>query len=90
MIVHRPSANQFTVCVFVASCEDWDCCARACASLLARLTGAGWGGCAVALVAESQAESFIKSLTDNFYSKRVSACFKLFEEREDYGWCECA
>ncbi len=40
---------------------------------LGRLTGAGWGGCAVALVAESQVESFIKLLQDAFYSKRVRA-----------------
>lgn len=31
----------------------------------ARLTGAGWGGCAVALVEENQAESFIASLKVN-------------------------
>ena len=40
-------------------------------TLSRRLTGAGWGGCAVALVSESQVESFMKLLEEGYYSKRV-------------------
>ncbi|KAK8648188.1 hypothetical protein V6N13_128949 [Hibiscus sabdariffa] len=37
----------------------------------ARLTGAGWGGCAVALVKESIVPRFVSSLTDQFYKSRM-------------------
>ncbi|TKY66047.1 Galactokinase protein [Spatholobus suberectus] len=36
-----------------------------------RLTGAGWGGCAVALVKESIAPQFILDLKERFYKSRV-------------------
>jgi len=36
----------------------------------ARLTGAGWGGCAVALVPESNTETFLKAIEEGFYSTR--------------------
>ncbi|KAL8120326.1 galactokinase-like [Apium graveolens] len=37
----------------------------------ARLTGAGWGGCAVALVKESIVLQFILNLKDQFYKSRI-------------------
>ncbi|XP_054821926.1 galactokinase-like isoform X2 [Prosopis cineraria] len=40
-------------------------------ALGARLTGAGWGGCAVALVKESVVPQFILNLKKNFYQSRI-------------------
>ena len=40
----------------------------------ARLTGAGWGGCAVALVPESNVETFMKAIEEAFYASRVRPC----------------
>lgn len=37
----------------------------------ARLTGAGWGGCVVTLVKESDIPSFILSLKEGFYQSRI-------------------
>ncbi|KAI4344762.1 hypothetical protein L6164_011953 [Bauhinia variegata] len=37
----------------------------------ARLTGAGWGGCAVALVKESIVPQFILNLKESFYQSRI-------------------
>jgi hypothetical protein len=39
---------------------------------LLRLTGAGWGGCAVALVPEVSAPAFLAALETDFFAKRVS------------------
>ncbi|XP_075506603.1 galactokinase-like [Primulina tabacum] len=40
-------------------------------ALGARLTGAGWGGCAVALVKENIVPQFILNLKDQFYQSRI-------------------
>ena len=36
----------------------------------ARLTGAGWGGCMVAMVREDQVDSFINHLKETYYRPR--------------------
>jgi galactokinase len=43
--------------------------------VLASLTGAGWGGCAVALVPEATVGTFLTALQTDFFSKRVRAAF---------------
>ncbi|MPC08590.1 N-acetylgalactosamine kinase [Portunus trituberculatus] len=42
-------------------------------ALGARLTGAGWGGCMVALVEDSKVEQYKEHLWNNFYSKESAA-----------------
>ena len=42
-------------------------------ALGSRLTGAGWGGCAVSLIPESHTAVFTQSVKDSFYAKRIQS-----------------
>jgi galactokinase len=52
--------------------DEFCAAAKKAGALGARLTGAGWGGCAVALVREADCESFLQAMRAAFYDKRVS------------------
>lgn len=41
----------------------------------ARLTGAGWGGCAVMLVPEAQTETFLAAMARDYFQSRIDAGF---------------
>lgn len=58
-------------------------------TLGARLTGAGWGGCAVALVEPQNVDKYIAFLKENFYKKlNVSNCDNLvFATSPNSGAC---
>lgn len=40
-------------------------------ALGARLTGAGWGGCAVFLIQDENADLFIEQMTKLYFEKRI-------------------
>ena len=67
-----------------ASCRDaYECscpeleelvaAAKGLGALGARLTGAGWGGCAVMLVPQRSAAAFVDALAAKFYAPRIAA-----------------
>ncbi|GLJ31642.1 hypothetical protein SUGI_0635670 [Cryptomeria japonica] len=60
--------------LYECSCPELEELVKVCRdskALGARLTGAGWGGCAVALVKENIVPSFILNLKEAFYQSRI-------------------
>ncbi|XP_047315936.1 galactokinase-like [Impatiens glandulifera] len=60
--------------LYECSCPELEELVKVCkanGALGARLTGAGWGGCAVALVKESIVPQFILKLKEEFYQSRI-------------------
>ncbi|XVF66085.1 hypothetical protein PTKIN_Ptkin10aG0005900 [Pterospermum kingtungense] len=60
--------------LYECSCPELEELVKLCrnnVALGARLTGAGWGGCAVALVKESIVPQFILNLKEQFYQSRI-------------------
>ncbi|XAR48796.1 Galactokinase [Bertholletia excelsa] len=71
--------------LYECSCPELEELVKVClnnGAVGARLTGAGWGGCVVALVKESAVPQFILNLKEQFYQSRIE---KGLIEKNDLG-----
>lgn len=69
MLKSHRSCQQLYEC----SCPELDElveCSMNAGAFGARLTGAGWGGCVVALIAKARVQQFTEQLQRDFYKKR--------------------
>ncbi|KAG6977628.1 hypothetical protein JG688_00000105 [Phytophthora aleatoria] len=69
--------------LYECSCPELDAlvdAAMSAGALGARLTGAGWGGCIVALMRKSEVTNFMDSIRSSYYSQRgISSSDAMFE-----------
>lgn len=70
---HESLATQYE-CSHEALDKLVQCCRQA-GAYGARLTGAGWGGCVVALTDQEQVDSLLKQVTSLFYSHQKTSSF---------------
>jgi galactokinase len=83
---HESLAHDYDVSI--PQLDDLAACARAAGAAGARLTGAGFGGCVIALCATGQAETLLRRLRDEFYGPRGLldiAATGLFAARAGHG-----
>ncbi|KAK6254357.1 GHMP kinase N-terminal domain - like 6 [Theobroma cacao] len=74
--------------LYECSCPELEELVKVCrdnGALGARLTGAGWGGCAVALVKESIVPQFILNLKEQFYKSRSDFGLYVFASKPSSG-----
>ena len=84
------------VCTSVVSCAELDQFVAICksgGSLGSRFTGAGWGGCAISLVAEDKVEAFLATVANEFYendeSRKPHLAYSLFKTKPGPGAALC-
>jgi len=74
--VYMNGSHESCRALYECSCPELDELVeafRAAGAHGARLTGAGWGGCAVALVAKNAVDSVLEAVKESFYASRVAA-----------------
>ena len=74
IVIHFPPTLSISFASFLNKASqlisnDGFCIFSQSGALGSRLTGAGWGGCAVSLIPASQKEAFIQKMYDGFYAK---------------------
>ena len=62
-------------------------CFRDAGALGSRLTGAGWGGCAVSLVPSTEVDHFMEALKTSYYQDVADTSTVLFATKPGDGAC---
>ena len=82
--------------LYECSCAELDQLVAICksaGSLGSRLTGAGWGGCAISLVAEDKVDTFLATVANEFYendeSRKPHLTYSLFKTKPGPGAALC-